>query len=333
MNFEQKKVVEKELHQVPSGKILLRMDGSKELYPEIPFEKFSISDESKGKLECYNLFDGLDFSIFSFLGSKVLYSHDNLSTYNFSYIGQGTTFWQQNNGTGLFLDSSKLVFSPKDGSTYSTLFFPEKYYRSCTISIQPKLFVQNNLSWLGNMDFDICHLSSFFTDGVPFVIPVTDAIANNFRLIDTVPLKYRSNYLKMKTQEILWQISQLDLTTNRVSFKPADKIEIICYIEKYLIDHVDTYTSVDALTKIFPLDKTTIQTTFKEVYGKPIATYMREHRLDLAKSMLLNGGKSVSDIAITCGFKSDSSFIASFKNVTGLTPMTYRSTIKNDPSC
>ena len=86
---------------------------------------------------------------------------------------------------------------------------------------------------------------------------------------------------------------------------------------------MSTYVSVNKLSQIFPLDKTTIQTTFKSVYGKPIATYMKDYRLNLAKDMLLGGTEKVTAIAQQCGF-SPSGFAATFKNATGLTPSEFR---------
>lgn len=92
---------------------------------------------------------------------------------------------------------------------------------------------------------------------------------------------------------------------------------------------MSTYVSVNKLSQIFPLDKTTIQTTFKDVYGKPIATYIKDYRLNLAKAMLLGGTESVAAIAQQCGF-SPSGFAATFKKDTGLTPSEFRAQNKQD---
>lgn len=71
---------------------------------------------------------------------------------------------------------------------------------------------------------------------------------------------------------------------------------------------------------------------FKQVYGVKPNEYLRRHRLEYAKTMLLNG----YDVTSTCyhvGFTDYSHFIQVFRNYEGMTPLAFqksRGVIRND---
>lgn len=63
------------------------------------------------------------------------------------------------------------------------------------------------------------------------------------------------------------------------------------------------------------------------VFGKSFACYINEYRVGEACQLLSgDNGKSVLDVALDSGFSSKSSFNASFKKHTGMTPSEFRKT-------
>lgn len=59
--------------------------------------------------------------------------------------------------------------------------------------------------------------------------------------------------------------------------------------------------------------------------GKGFARYIREWRVEAAKTMLLNEPKaSVLSIGLSVGFNSQSNFYAAFREITGMTPSAFR---------
>jgi AraC-like DNA-binding protein len=52
--------------------------------------------------------------------------------------------------------------------------------------------------------------------------------------------------------------------------------------------------------------------------------YLNTYRIERASGMLLNSGKSVTDIAFSCGFNDLSYFIKTFKSIKGITPAKFR---------
>ena len=279
--------------------------------------------QSKGLIEEYQLFNGVYFTYFTFLGTGLRFTHHNLPIYNVSYLAHGHSFWEQDCVSGSFMHSSQLVFTPNQPNINFAYRFPETYYQCCILGLDLDNLHATMPSWLKEMDVSLNHVKELFNSETPYAIQAPKEISSIFDAVLRVPQEYRFPYLRLKVQELLWELSRLDINIPRTSFKPIDKFELIRQTEKYLTDHVSTYVSVNKLSQIFPLDKTTIQTTFKSVYGKPIATYMKDYRLNLAKDMLLGGTEKVTAIAQQCGF-SPSGFAATFKNATGLTPSEFR---------
>ena len=63
---------------------------------------------------------------------------------------------------------------------------------------------------------------------------------------------------------------------------------------------------------------------FYDVYKKKPHEFLKDIRLNNAEQLLLNTSKSVSDIAIRCGFSDVYSFSHCFKRNFGISPKAYR---------
>ena len=63
---------------------------------------------------------------------------------------------------------------------------------------------------------------------------------------------------------------------------------------------------------------------FSQTYNIPFKTYITKLKIDYAKILLGSPNPSLSDIAMICGFSSQSHFTQIFKSVTGITPLQYR---------
>ena len=63
---------------------------------------------------------------------------------------------------------------------------------------------------------------------------------------------------------------------------------------------------------------------FKESFGRPPHRWLIDHRVSVAKDLLLKSFLPVVDIALRAGFSDQTSFYRSFKRVTGTSPHTWR---------
>lgn len=82
--------------------------------------------------------------------------------------------------------------------------------------------------------------------------------------------------------------------------------------------------SLDDLARECATSRTTFATRFRRVAGVPPLTYLSNWRMRLAERILRDTDRSVSDIADSLGFSSESSFSHAFKRSSDLGPKAYR---------
>lgn len=73
--------------------------------------------------------------------------------------------------------------------------------------------------------------------------------------------------------------------------------------------------------------------TFRQATGTSFLSYLRNLRIEHARTLLRTSTLSAVDVARACGFQSQHHLIRSFKKVTGLTPGTYRRKVEDKRSC
>ncbi|MDO5520321.1 MAG: AraC family transcriptional regulator [bacterium] len=67
-----------------------------------------------------------------------------------------------------------------------------------------------------------------------------------------------------------------------------------------------------------------LSTIFKKSTGMTIVQYINITRINVAKSMIINYGSSVKEVAYACGFVDDKYFMKVFKKLEGMTPSQYK---------
>jgi AraC family transcriptional regulator len=63
---------------------------------------------------------------------------------------------------------------------------------------------------------------------------------------------------------------------------------------------------------------------FKQAVGKPPHRYVSARRLDRAKALLIQGERSLVDIALSLSFSDQASFTRAFRQATGQAPGQFR---------
>jgi len=103
----------------------------------------------------------------------------------------------------------------------------------------------------------------------------------------------------------------------------AERVEINRVIE-HLHARLDEKITVRAMAKIAHLSPSQLTRVFKEETGKPPMEYVQALRMERAKKLLLAGDKSITDVALECGFNSPSYLSACFLKQYSMTPREYR---------
>ena len=103
----------------------------------------------------------------------------------------------------------------------------------------------------------------------------------------------------------------------------ADRVEVNRVIE-YLHAYLDNKITIDVMASVAHLSASHFARVFKEETGKAPMEYVQDLRLERAKKLLLAGDKSMTDIALDCGFGSPSYLSACFQKQYKMTPKDYR---------
>ncbi|MBO0754287.1 MAG: helix-turn-helix transcriptional regulator [Bradyrhizobiaceae bacterium] len=97
---------------------------------------------------------------------------------------------------------------------------------------------------------------------------------------------------------------------------------------KYIIDYIDdglhrniTLAELSALVQLTPRY---FCSAFKEAMGRPPHQYLIEQRIERARTLLQHPGLSLTEVALTLGFNSQSHLNSHFRRIVGLTPARYR---------
>ena len=72
------------------------------------------------------------------------------------------------------------------------------------------------------------------------------------------------------------------------------------------------------------IDPSYLSKLFAKEMGIPIKAYILKAKVATAQNILTFSDFSISDIAYSLGFSTQSAFAAAFRRITGLTPMQYR---------
>lgn len=108
----------------------------------------------------------------------------------------------------------------------------------------------------------------------------------------------------------------------------SEQIETIRAVHDYLTQHLDSRTTIDELSRRFLMNPSTMKALFKSVYGSSLASHIREHRMQHAARLLLEGDESVAQVARAVGYESQSKFSTEFHKAFGVLPTEYRKSQK-----
>ena len=92
----------------------------------------------------------------------------------------------------------------------------------------------------------------------------------------------------------------------------------------YVYSHISERITIKELAAHAGVSESYLSREFTRELGIPVSNYIREKKVELAEQLLKNSDKSISDIACSLSFSSQSHFSDIFKSVTGTTPAKYR---------
>ena len=102
----------------------------------------------------------------------------------------------------------------------------------------------------------------------------------------------------------------------------------IARAEHYIEQHFAETITVTRLAQLGQCSVSHFRQKFKKELGITPKEYLIQVRIEKAKKMLRRNEKSITEIALACGFNSSAHFTSCFTTLTGITPTAYKSTYK-----
>ncbi|MDD6214936.1 MAG: AraC family transcriptional regulator [Firmicutes bacterium] len=127
------------------------------------------------------------------------------------------------------------------------------------------------------------------------------------------------------TSQLLYLIY---LCSENITDNIVDKDGIIEQIFVYIDKNLSSPLSIDTISKAIHINKYYLCHKFKKDTNMTINQYIVNARISMAKQLLAETEKSISDIAIDVGFVNFSHFSTTFLKIVGLSPHSFRKQIK-----
>ena len=106
-------------------------------------------------------------------------------------------------------------------------------------------------------------------------------------------------------------------------------------ILRSLMEHIDQHLAqtitLQGCAADLGLNPTYLSALFSRTLGIPFKTYLTEVRVEKARELLSQPRRTIASIAAAVGYRSENRFRVAFKNVTGLSPKTWRETLRMPP--
>lgn len=136
-----------------------------------------------------------------------------------------------------------------------------------------------------------------------------------------------SEYTAARMTELFYYFGE-DAARNRnytaLQSKSGHGADFIPPMLAYLRENCAAHITLEELAARFHYSAHYVQSAFRRVVGMTPQAYLTQLRIERAKILLSEGEMSLSDIAVVCGFSSQSHFTATFRRLCGNTPYVWR---------
>ena len=131
----------------------------------------------------------------------------------------------------------------------------------------------------------------------------------------------KSNFVAYRNELIDQMCGNLDRAAERIKEKNAKPVRQACvYIERNYAKHL----TMEGVAQEVNLSPAYFSNLFKKETGQNFTEYIIDYRIRMAKDMLKNSDKNVSEIAEALGFADSRYFSKLFKKEVGVKPTDYR---------
>ncbi|MDO5521000.1 MAG: AraC family transcriptional regulator, partial [bacterium] len=274
-----------QLHSIPSGTALSRTYCNEACsWTEKAFDT-KISDEEKLLVLHYTIFSGIEVTYNYFLAHSFTHQHAHMPTImELNHCRHGRIGWHMEHDLNLYLGEGDLSLHMKDHCANSYLSFPLGYYEGISFSIDFQDLLKHPPDILKEANVNYEQLKAAFCDTTKITaLPNTSYVNSIFHSLYDLPEHLVIPYCKLKTQEFILFLSQLSLKEASLPTPcNSEQVKIVNDIHTLLTNNLNQRYTIEELSKKYLMNTSTLKSTFKAVYGMPIASYMKQYRMNQA---------------------------------------------------
>ena len=326
-NNNQMEQIQKKLQDIPPRMLLIQSHPFSGRGALSFSEHFPSQKNEKGRIIVYSVYPGIELSFHDYLAEQNTCCHeasDDILEINYCRLGRSG--WNMKDGSTIYLGARDFSVHTQKLCSGSVMAFPNGYYSGLAICIHLKQLSKTPPELLreAGITGETLYQKLCARDGFTTLAgsEKTEAIFNGFY---ELPEPLRLAYFKLKTQELLLYLYRAEISESR---KPSryqpEQIETIKKVHDQLTQKLNERITIEALSKQFLMNPSTMKALFKAVYGNSIAAHIKEHRMEKAALLLQNTSDSIGCIAKAVGYDSQSKFSAEFKKIYQLPPAEYR---------
>ena len=95
--------------------------------------------------------------------------------------------------------------------------------------------------------------------------------------------------------------------------------------QEYIENNFEEKITVDQLASMLALSRRNLERRFKKATANTVVEYMQRVKIEAAKKSLETGRKNINEVMYEVGYSDNKAFRTTFKKITGLSPIEYRS--------
>ena len=328
---EVKLKLKKKLQGIPDGKIAMEnhFGGSADSLLIENNLYATLFENGKGKLEIYEIAPGIELCFRTYLARSLNFSHDCLGrkTIEINHCRFGRIGWEMGDGSALYLGEGDMSLHDMNSCAHSEIEFPLEYYQGLCIFMDLSKVQDEFFELLKSTSIDVNQMYEKFcgkgTDGSTTIL-ASFAVDSLFSVLYDLPKEMVVPYARVKMQELILRLKLVESPAFSSEKYSKNQIETIQKVHAKMIENLDKRYTIDVLSSEFLMNQTTLKAVFKKVYGKPIASYMKDYRMKKASEMLKESDMLLFDVARAVGYSSQSKFSQAFKETYGVVPSRYR---------
>jgi transcriptional regulator GlxA family with amidase domain len=106
--------------------------------------------------------------------------------------------------------------------------------------------------------------------------------------------------------------------------------ELVCKAQTYIEENLNEKFSFEKLSSKLAISRRNFDRRFIKATGNTPVEYLQRVKVEVAKSTLEKGRKSIFEVMSDVGYSDDKAFREVFKKITGLSPLDYRAKYSNE---